>query len=95
MDIDDRLSESPDMAAEINGGVLPFAVKVIGGRIDDPGAELLGSGAVDVDVGHAHHDGMAGVGCQLRGLRFWNDALFGHDDGAATVSELDAVVSDP
>src|SRR5438128_11000546 len=55
-DIGDGLRKRPHVTPEVLGCVLPFTEHVVGGRLQDLRAALLGVVEVAIDIRPAHHD---------------------------------------
>ena len=60
IDVQNGLGESPSMASKVHRSVLSFAIGIVGRRMEEPYTQRFGARVVAVDVGKAHHDGMAG-----------------------------------
>ncbi len=89
------------MAAEVLRSILSFAVRIVGQWTNDLDAGSLGVFIVFVDIGHAHHDGVAEfAGGHRRRVRSLSrpsvriDALFSNNNGTFTKDKLDTMVAD-
>src|SRR5207249_6438496 len=61
IDIGDRLRKRPCVPPDVLGRVLPLAERVVGWRLQDLRAAILGPLEVAIDIRHTHHDGVVGL----------------------------------
>src|SRR5258706_1823701 len=83
------------MAAEVLRSILSFTVRIVGQWTNDLDAGSLGVFIVFVDIGHAHHDGVAefagghkrrGPGLSRANVRI--DALFSNNKGTFNQNKM-------
>src|SRR4029453_14793355 len=85
-DVRGRLREGPVVAAGVDGGVLPLAVRIVRRRADDPRAVRGGAVVMGVGVFDANEQ------TRLRALR--RVLPLDRDHGAVAVDELNTMVAD-